>query len=145
MALAAGLRAAGGELVTGRWLESPAKLPAARAAVLDLTPRQVLAIAARLSPGIRRRASVPLWSGALMDRAMTVGRGTDWCADAPPILGRWLVLGADAPYVGDPALTHAVGAPTVRLRTGPRGQLGYPDLGRAGREVPTAHRPPGHR
>jgi phytoene dehydrogenase-like protein len=49
-------RAAGGELETGFRVASLEQLPAAKAYVLDVTPRQLLAIAGdRLTPGYRRR------------------------------------------------------------------------------------------
>jgi phytoene dehydrogenase-like protein len=50
------LREAGGEIVTGTRVSSLADLPAARAYVLDVTPRQLLRIAGdRLTPRYRRR------------------------------------------------------------------------------------------
>jgi phytoene dehydrogenase-like protein len=56
-ALVAELRAAGGEVVTGRRIDSLAELPASRAVLLDVTPRQLVAIAGdRLPPRTRRRA-----------------------------------------------------------------------------------------
>lgn len=55
-ALAAELRALGGEIVTGHRVDDLGALPAARAILLDLTPRQVAAIAGdRLPDGYRRR------------------------------------------------------------------------------------------
>jgi phytoene dehydrogenase-like protein len=55
-ALAAHLRSLGGELETGRWVASLAELPPARAYLLDVTPRQLLAIAGeRLPASFRRR------------------------------------------------------------------------------------------
>jgi phytoene dehydrogenase-like protein len=54
-ALVARLREAGGELELGRTVERLDQLPAARAYLLDVTPRQLLAIAGdRLAPGYRR-------------------------------------------------------------------------------------------
>jgi phytoene dehydrogenase-like protein len=54
-ALAAHLRRLGGEIVTGFWVTSLDQLPPARATLLDVTPRQLLAIAGeRLPPGYRR-------------------------------------------------------------------------------------------
>jgi phytoene dehydrogenase-like protein len=44
-ALASYLRELGGEIETGRWVESLDQLPAHRAALLDLTPRQILRVA----------------------------------------------------------------------------------------------------
>jgi len=55
-ALEAEARSLGVEIVTGHRVDSLAALPAARAVLLDLTPRQVLAIAGeRLPPGYRRQ------------------------------------------------------------------------------------------
>jgi phytoene dehydrogenase-like protein len=55
-ALLACYREAGGELLTGTPVTTLASLPAARVYVLDLTPRQVLAVAGdRLTRGYRRR------------------------------------------------------------------------------------------
>jgi phytoene dehydrogenase-like protein len=55
-ALVGCLRAAGGELVLGERVEDLGALPPARAYVLDVTPRQLLAIAGdRLPSGYRRR------------------------------------------------------------------------------------------
>lgn len=54
-ALASYFRSLGGEIVTGRMIESLDELPPARAFLLDITPRQVLRIAGRqLSDGYRR-------------------------------------------------------------------------------------------
>ena len=55
-ALCAALRAAGGEIECGRPVQRLEQLPAARAYVLDVTPRQLLAIAGdRLPAGYRAR------------------------------------------------------------------------------------------
>jgi len=55
-ALVAELRSLGGEVVTDRRIASLAELPAAAAIVLDVTPRQVVAIAGdRLPAGYRQR------------------------------------------------------------------------------------------
>jgi phytoene dehydrogenase-like protein len=55
-ALVSYLRSLGGEMVTGHRVSSLADVPAARAVLFDLTPRQVLAIAGdRLPPRYRRR------------------------------------------------------------------------------------------
>jgi phytoene dehydrogenase-like protein len=75
-ALAAELVSLGGEVVTSHRVASIAELPAARAAVFDVTPRQLAAIAGeRLSPGTRRRAE-----------AFRYGPGVfkvDWALDGP--------------------------------------------------------------
>jgi phytoene dehydrogenase-like protein len=55
-ALASILRKAGGEIETGRRVTTLAELPSSRVVLLDVTPRQVLAIAGdRLPAGYRRR------------------------------------------------------------------------------------------
>jgi phytoene dehydrogenase-like protein len=54
-ALAAHLRSLGGEIETGRWVGSLDELPSARAYVLDVTPRQLLAIAGDRFPACYRR------------------------------------------------------------------------------------------
>lgn len=57
-ALAAHLRSLGGEVVTGQPVRSVGELPPAAAYVLDVTPRQAVAIAGdRLSPSMRWRLS----------------------------------------------------------------------------------------
>lgn len=55
-ALASCLRALGGQIVTGRRVSSLDELPPARAVLLDVTPRQVLALAWRRLPAGYRRA-----------------------------------------------------------------------------------------
>jgi phytoene dehydrogenase-like protein len=55
-ALASYFRSLGGEIVTGRMVKSLDELPQSRALLLDLTPRQVLAIAGHRLPGRYRRA-----------------------------------------------------------------------------------------
>jgi phytoene dehydrogenase-like protein len=54
-ALAAYLRTLGGEVVTGRRIESVDELPSARVTLLDVTPRQVLALAGHRLPDRYRR------------------------------------------------------------------------------------------
>jgi phytoene dehydrogenase-like protein len=54
-ALASALASAGGEIATGAPVTSLRELPAARAVLLDLTPRQVLAVAGDRLPGRYRR------------------------------------------------------------------------------------------
>ena len=75
-ALVAELEALGGEVVTGRRIDTLAELPAARAVVLDVTPRQLVAIGGdRLSARTRRRAE-----------AFRYGPGVfkiDWALDGP--------------------------------------------------------------
>src|SRR5207253_5590438 len=55
-ALASYLRSLGGEVETGRRVASVDDLPPARAVLLDVTPRQVLALAGHRLPGRYRRA-----------------------------------------------------------------------------------------
>ncbi len=75
-ALEAEARSLGVEIETGRRVDSLAELPAARAVLLDLTPRQVLAVAGdRLPPGYRRRL-----------QGFRYGPGVhkvDWALDGP--------------------------------------------------------------
>jgi phytoene dehydrogenase-like protein len=75
-ALAACLRSLGGEILTGVRVESIAELPAARAILLDVTPRQALSIAGhRLPAGYRRRlARYRYGMGAFK---------VDWALDGP--------------------------------------------------------------
>ncbi|MGI9038358.1 MAG: phytoene desaturase family protein, partial [Gemmatimonadota bacterium] len=75
-ALAAHLRELGGEIVTDAAIESLVDLPASRSVVLDLTPRQVLAVAGRdLSNGTRRALE--------RYRYGTAAFKMDWVLDAP--------------------------------------------------------------
>lgn len=54
-ALVAELESLGGQVIAGRWVDSLDTLPSAKATLLDVTPRQLLAIAGnRLSPRSRR-------------------------------------------------------------------------------------------
>jgi phytoene dehydrogenase-like protein len=55
-ALAAEIKAAGGHLHTGRWVGDLQELPSRRLTLLDLTPRQLLAIAGDRLPARSRRA-----------------------------------------------------------------------------------------
>jgi phytoene dehydrogenase-like protein len=55
-ALASCLKSLGGEIETGRRIASLAELPPARAVLLDLTPRQIIAIAGERLPARYRRA-----------------------------------------------------------------------------------------
>ena len=55
-ALSSYFRSLGGEFVTGTWVESVGELPPAKAVLLDVTPRQVLAMAGEQLPeGYKRR------------------------------------------------------------------------------------------
>jgi phytoene dehydrogenase-like protein len=55
-ALAAELTSLGGRIETGRWVQSLDSLPRARAVLLDVTPRQFLALAGDRLPAWHRRA-----------------------------------------------------------------------------------------
>jgi phytoene dehydrogenase-like protein len=55
-ALVAELTALGGRVETGRWVETLGSLPPARAVLLDVTPRQFLALAGDRLPATQRRA-----------------------------------------------------------------------------------------
>jgi phytoene dehydrogenase-like protein len=55
-ALLAELAALGGEVETGRWVQSLDELPPARAVLLDVTPRQLLALAGRRLSGREQSA-----------------------------------------------------------------------------------------
>jgi len=76
LALAAELEALGGEIVTDHRVASLADLPAARAVVLDVTPRQLLGISGdRLSPRTRRRAERYRYGVGVFK--------VDWALDGP--------------------------------------------------------------
>lgn len=75
-ALVARLRSLGGEVVTGERVTSLDRLPPARAVLLDLTPRQVLAVAGQRLPA-RYRQRLERWR---------YGSGVfkvDWALDGP--------------------------------------------------------------
>ena len=55
-ALVSELEARDGQVVTGHWVRSLNELPPARAVVLDMTPRQLIALAGERLPGRYRRA-----------------------------------------------------------------------------------------
>jgi phytoene dehydrogenase-like protein len=83
-ALVAELRAAGGELVTGHRVRSLRELPAARAFLLDVTPRQLLDIAGPdLSPGIRRRADRFRYGPGVFKVDWALDGPVPWTADGP--------------------------------------------------------------
>jgi phytoene dehydrogenase-like protein len=74
--LAGELRRLGGVVHTGRWITSLAELPAARAVLLDVSPRQFVALA---GPRLSRRAARP-WA------RFRPGPGAckvDWALDGP--------------------------------------------------------------
>jgi phytoene dehydrogenase-like protein len=75
-ALAWYLRSLGGELVTGQMVRSIDELPAARAILCDVTPRQLLRIAgARLPQGFRRKLERYRYGPGVCK--------VDWALDAP--------------------------------------------------------------
>lgn len=91
-ALVARVRSLGGEVVTGQRVTSVDRLPSARAVLLDLTPRQVLAVAGERFPtGYRRRLERWRYGAGVFK--------VDWALDGP------------VPWA-DPALA---GAGTVHL------------------------------
>jgi len=76
LSLASMLRALGGEIHTGTAVRNLAELPPARSVLLDLTPRQVLAIAGdRLPAGYRRRLGKYRYGPGVFK--------LDWALDAP--------------------------------------------------------------
>jgi phytoene dehydrogenase-like protein len=75
-ALAAELEGLGGEIVTGHRVTSLGELPAARATLLDVTPRQVVAMAGdRLSARVRHRATRFRYGPGVFK--------VDWALDGP--------------------------------------------------------------
>ncbi|KEZ35358.1 NAD(P)/FAD-dependent oxidoreductase [Frankia sp. CeD] len=92
-ALVARLRELGGELVTGAPVTSLSELPPARAVLLDLTPRQVLAVADAALPG-RYRAALGRYR---------YGPGVfkiDWALDGPVPWRDPAVAGAATVHLG---------------------------------------------
>ncbi len=83
-ALVAELEAAGGELVTGHRVGSIAELPAARAVLLDVTPRQLVAIAGdRLSARSRRRAERFRYGSGVFKIDWALDGPVPWTAEGP--------------------------------------------------------------
>jgi len=81
-ALVAELEAAGGELVTGHRVGSLTELPAARAVLLDVTPRQLAAIAAdRLAPRARRHAERFRYGPGIFKLDWALDGPVPWAAD----------------------------------------------------------------
>src|SRR5262249_45520812 len=75
-AMTAELAALGGSVTTGAWIMRLEQLPRAKAVMLDVTPRQLLAIAGDQLPASYRRAM----------RRFRYGRGAckvDWALDGP--------------------------------------------------------------
>jgi len=83
-ALVAELEAAGGEIVTGHRVGSLAELPAARAILLDVTPRQLLAIAGdRLSSRTRRQAERFRYGSGVFKVDWALEGPVPWTAEGP--------------------------------------------------------------
>ena len=83
-ALAAELAAAGGELVTGQRIASLTDLPPARAVLLDVTPRQLVAIAGhRLSPRTRRNAGRFRYGSGVFKVDWALDGPVPWAAEGP--------------------------------------------------------------
>jgi phytoene dehydrogenase-like protein len=82
--LVAELDAAGGEIVLGQRVGSLAELPAARSVLLDVTPRQLIAIAGdRLSPRIRRRAERFRYGSGVFKLDWALDGPVPWTAEGP--------------------------------------------------------------
>ena len=89
-ALASCFRSLGGEIATGRRVETMDDLPKARVVLLDLTPRQVLRIAGgRLSPGYRRALERYRYGSAAFKVDMALAGAIPWrdpaCARAATV------------------------------------------------------------
>jgi phytoene dehydrogenase-like protein len=83
-ALVAELEVAGGELVTGHRVGSLDDIPPARATLLDVTPRQLLAIAGdRLSPRVRRRAARFRYGSGVFKVDWALDGPVPWTAEGP--------------------------------------------------------------
>ena len=78
------LTAAGGELVTGQRVASLADLPPARTVLLDVTPRQLVAIAGgRLPAGTRRQAERFRYGSGVFKVDWALDGPVPWTADGP--------------------------------------------------------------
>lgn len=83
-ALVAELEALGGEVVTDHPVRSLADLPPARAVVLDVTPRQLVAIAGeRLSPRTRRFAEGFRYGSGVFKVDWALDGPVPWAAEGP--------------------------------------------------------------
>ena len=83
-ALAAELRDLGGEIVTDHPVTSLAELPEARATLLDLTPRQLVAVAGdRLPARVRRRAERFRYGPGVFKVDWALDGPVPWTADGP--------------------------------------------------------------
>ncbi|MEA2544916.1 MAG: hypothetical protein QOI09_189 [Chloroflexota bacterium] len=83
-ALVAELLDLGGDVVTGHRVDGLAELPPARAVLFDVTPRQLVAIAAeRLSPGTRRRAERYRYGSGVFKIDWALDGPVPWSAEGP--------------------------------------------------------------
>ncbi len=124
----------GGEVETGRWVRTAADLPAARAYLLDVTPRQLLSIAGselprryrrrlgryRYGPGVFKvdwALSAPIpWRSPACRRAGTVHLGGTWQEIAAAEARVWAGEAAERPYalLAQPTLVDPGRAPAGR-------------------------------
>lgn len=94
-ALASLLESRGGEIVTGRRVESLAELPPARVVLLDVTPRQLLRIAGEsLPPGYRRQLARFRYGPAVFKVDWALAEPIPWQAEACARAGTVHVGGA---------------------------------------------------
>jgi phytoene dehydrogenase-like protein len=83
-ALISELEAVGGEVVTSHRVASLNELPSARAVLLDVTPRQLVAIAGdRLSPGTRRHAERFRYGSGVFKIDWALDGPVPWTAEGP--------------------------------------------------------------
>ncbi len=83
-ALVAELLDLGGEVVTGQRIGSLKDMASARAVLLDVTPRQLVAIAGeRLSPAMRRRATGFRYGPGVFKVDWALDGPVPWAADGP--------------------------------------------------------------
>jgi phytoene dehydrogenase-like protein len=83
-ALVAELESLGGEIVTGHRVASLAELPPSRAILLDVTPRQLVAIAGdRLSSRTRRRATCFRYGPGVFKVDWALDGPVPWAAEGP--------------------------------------------------------------
>ena len=83
-ALVAELEAAGGEVVTGHRVDALADLPPARSTILDVTPRQLLAIGGdRLPARTRRRCERFRYGPGVFKLDWALDGPVPWAADGP--------------------------------------------------------------
>lgn len=86
--LASYLSALGGRIETGQWVRSLADLPAARAILLDITPRQFLAMAANELPaGYRRQLESYRYGQAAFKVDWALSEPIPWAAEAARLAG----------------------------------------------------------